>query len=312
MSRMEGSKRNVLIIKHGALGDFVLATGPMSAIRSHHEGDHIVLLTTKLFEAFAAQSYLFDEIWIDLKPGILQIRQFLRLISRLRSLTFDWVYDLQTSSRSNFYFHCFPSPKPNWSGISRGASHCHKSPDRVRMHTIERQVQQLRIAGISKVPLPNLSWVNADIRNFKLVKPYGVLVAGGSPHRPAKKWPSDRYNDLAMSLISRGIQPVMVGGNADREAAKPAIDVGALDLIGLTSISELVEIFRGASLAVGNDTGPMHIAGSVGCPGLVLFSGESDPELCAPRGALNLLRYDNLDRLSVEEVTGNIISENSL
>ena len=57
MNRMERSKRNVLVIKHGALGDFVLATGPMSAIRSHHEGDHIVLLTTKLFEAFAAQSY---------------------------------------------------------------------------------------------------------------------------------------------------------------------------------------------------------------------------------------------------------------
>ena len=295
-------RRNILVIKHGALGDFVLATGPMMAIRAHHLTDHLVLLTTSPFTDLAVQSKLFDEIWIDDRPRAWAIDVWIRLIRRLRSRGFHRVYDLQTSQRSSFYFRFFAKPKPEWSGIAAGASHYHKNSNRVQMHTVDRQAEQLWVAGIPHVPQPDLSWAKADIRPFLLCQPYAVLAAGGSAHRAMKRWPPERFADLVSRLSTKGFQAVAVGGPGDRAASGPAIAAGALDLVGQTSLSELAEVVRGASVAVGNDTGPMHVAATVGCRAVVLFSEASDPALCAPRGAVQILYRDNLRLLPVQEV----------
>ena len=65
------------------------------------------------------------------------------------------VYDLQTSDRSSFYFRLFRRPKPEWSGIAAGCSLRHTNSQRDSLHTIERQREQLAMAGIDAVPLPN-------------------------------------------------------------------------------------------------------------------------------------------------------------
>ncbi|MBN8903381.1 MAG: hypothetical protein J0H57_20345, partial [Rhodospirillales bacterium] len=63
------------------------------------------------------------------------------------------------------------------------------------------------------------------------------------------------------------------------------------------------DLARAARVAVGNDTGPMHLIGTAGCPSLVLFSDESDPALCAPRGpSVAVLRRPDLAGLEVETV----------
>ena len=59
----------------------------------------------------------------------------------------------------------------------------------------------------------------------------------------------------------------------------------ALDLGGRTSLDQIAALARCARAAVGNDTGPMHIIAACRCPTVVLFSDQSDPALCAPRGA---------------------------
>ena len=58
----------------------------------------------------------------------------------------------------------------------------------------------------------------------------------------------------------------------------------------------------GAALAVGNDTGPLHLIAAAGAPTLALFSNASDPDLCAPRGRVTVLRAESLDLLSVDDV----------
>ncbi|MDA0654434.1 MAG: ADP-heptose--LPS heptosyltransferase, partial [Proteobacteria bacterium] len=194
-------RRNILVIKHGALGDFALAQGPMMAIRAHHLADRVVLLTTAPFADFAAASGMFDEIRVDSRPRFFQPGGWLRLIRWLRGGGFDRVYDLQTSDRSSLYFRLFPRPRPEWSGIARGASHRHDNPDRVRMHTVERQAEQLRIAGILHVPSTDLGWATADITRFALSQPYAVLAPGGSVHRADKRWPSRNFGELAAMLV---------------------------------------------------------------------------------------------------------------
>lgn len=291
----------VLVIKHGALGDFMMATGPFQAIRAHHPDSWIVLLTTPPFAELGRLTGWFDEVWVDPRAPARDLAALWRLAKTLRGPRFTHVYDLQTSNRSSFYFRLMPRPKPMWSGIARGASHPDRNPARGGMHTIDRQREQLRQAGIAEVPPPTLDWARADVSRFGLRAPYALLVPGGSAHRPRKRWPVERYAELARRLADRGVRPVVIGGPDERGigSAIPA----ARDLSGETTIPELAELARGAALAVGNDTGPMHVCAIAGCRSVVLFSGESDPARTAPRGpSVRVLRREPLSTLSVDEV----------
>src|SRR5579864_8576173 len=166
----------ILVIKLGALGDFVQAMGPAAAIRRYHQGAEITLLTTAPFADLARAAPYFDRVWIDERPGPLDIVGWWRLRRRLRGAGFDRVYDLQTSDRSSVYRRLMAPRPPAWSGIARGASHPHDNPDRDRMHTLDRQAEQLARAGITQVPAPDLSWAARDIAHFALPPRLLLLV----------------------------------------------------------------------------------------------------------------------------------------
>ena len=298
----------ILVVKLGALGDFVQALGPFAAIRRHHKDDRITLLTTAPFADFAAALGTFDKVWTEERASWHQPGAWLGLRRRLRGSGFHRVYDLQTSDRSSFMFRLFwPGPYPQWSGIARGCSHPHANPDRDFMHTFERQAEQLSMAGVGPVPAPDLAWVDADIQRFGLTRHYALLVPGGAAHRPGKRWPDERFGSVAAWMADNAIQAVVVG--APGESARQEVIAGACpgvrSLAGETSLLDLAGLALGATLAVGNDSGPMHVAAVAGCPTVVLYSAESDPALCAQRGArVKILRRVRLADLGIDEVTG--------
>ncbi len=225
----------------------------------------------------------------------------------LREGRFERVYDLQTSDRSSFYHRLMGGPP--WSGIARGASLPHTNPERNRMHTIDRQAEQLKLAGIAEVTLPDLGWAARELGDFALPERLLLLVPGGSAHRPAKRWPIENYAALAVLAARHRLTPVVLGGAA--ETALGAVIAercgGALDLTGRTSFGEIVALGRIARHAVGNDTGPMHLLAASGCPVTVLYSADSDPALTAPRGArVTILRRPDLGDLGVEEVAATL------
>jgi ADP-heptose:LPS heptosyltransferase len=293
----------ILVIKLSALGDFVQALGPFAAIRAHHPDARITLLTTKPYVALAKASPYFDEVWVDRRPKPWDVPGMLHLRKMLRSSKFQMVYDLQTSERSSRYFHLVV-PETPWSGIASGASHPHANPDRNMMHTLERQADQLRMAGIPETPAPDLSWVQRDLRKFHLPQKFALMVPGGAAHRTAKRWPADRYAAIARMLGERGIASVLIGTEADHEAidAVLATSKTAMSLVDHTDLLDIPAIARLAWAALGNDTGPMHLAATAGCRSVVLFSEESDPALCAPRGRVAILRKPDLATLDVGEV----------
>jgi ADP-heptose:LPS heptosyltransferase len=288
----------ILVIKLAALGDFVQAFGPFAAIRAHHPGDTIILLTTPPFAELARRSPWFDEVWENGRPRHADLRGILALVRQLRAGRFDRVYDLQTSGRSSRY-RLFTGFRPEWSGIAWGASHPHANPNRDHIHTLERQRDQLEMAGIKHFPEPDLSWLDADLSEFALPPRFALLIPGASATRPGKRWPG------FPALATRLGMPCVVAGTAGERHLAEAIRAEApdvLDLTGRTSLFQLAAITRRAALTIGNDTGPTHLA-ALACPTLALFGGESDPALCAPRGpSVTVLRHDPLAALPPDRV----------
>lgn len=300
-----GQRPRILVIKLGALGDFVLSLGACRAIRAHHPDAEIILLTTPAFRALAEASGLFDAVWLDARPPLWRLPAVFGLRRRLRAAGFHRVYDLQRSDRTGWYWRLLHPNPPEWVGKVAGCSHRYRNADDASRHIVEREAEQLRLAGIGTVPPSDLSFVEADVSDFGLPERYALLVPGGSTHRPEKRWPAERYAALARSLAAEGTTPVLIGTAAEgRELATIAQACPqALNLLGRTSIEQIVVLARGATLAVGNDTGPMHLIAAAGCPSLALFSAASSPLRTAPRGPkVATLQRVRLAELSLEEV----------
>ncbi len=297
--------RKIAVIRLGSLGDFVQAMGPFKSIRAQHPKAHITLVTTAPFAKLGRASGYFDEVWDDGRAPWPSFRM-LHFLSALRGAHFDFVYDLQTSNRTSWYFQFLWPKRPGWSGVAGGCSHPHDNPNRIPMHTVDRQAEQLRIAGLTAIYPTDLSWMTADVSAFALPERYAVLVPGGSPHRPAKRWPAERYAALAERLVADGIMPVLLGANAEQNELATIADrvPDAINLCGQTDFQQIVAIGTGATLAVGNDTGPMHLLAASGCPCLILFSHDSDPSRCAPRAEeVATLRRATLEDLALDDVT---------
>jgi ADP-heptose:LPS heptosyltransferase len=309
-ARSVPGEQRILVIKLGALGDFVQAMGPAAAIRQYHKDAKITLLTTAPFAELGAVSPYFDSVWVDERPRIFDWAALWQLRMKLREANFVRVYDLQTSRRSSWYFHLIgPGRRPEWSGIARGCSHPHANPARDHMHTLDRQADQLCVAGITAVKPPDLSWARADISHFGLPQPFLLLVPGGSKHRPEKRWPAGRYAQLANMATRRGILPVVIGGPDERDVGREierSCPAGR-DLTGRTSFGEIVGLGAAARFSVGNDTGPVHLLVAAGSPATVLYSGASDPALTQPKGrSVIVLRRNNLADLPVDEVAATL------
>ncbi len=312
--------RKVLVIKLGALGDFIQALSAAKAIRDYHVGARITLLTTEPFKAFAEHCPYFDLVEADGRPREAQATA--ALIARIRAAKYDMVYDLQTSGRSsNYYLGLLPRP-PLWSGIAQGCAYPHDNPERESMHTLDRLHDQLQAAGVGPsggyavgmAPLPDLSWVRKSLRDpprlqpdyFGIRGPFIMMIPGASPHRPEKRWPEAKYAELAKRIAARGVTPVVIGATAEKEVgvAVARAEPMAKNLVSRTDLFQLAALAERAAFAVGNDTGPMHIAAAAGARCLVLFSADSDPEKVAPRGrgGVATIAATHLGDLPVEEV----------
>ena len=312
---MRGRPR-ILVIKFSALGDFVQALGAFETIRKAHPGAEITLLTTPPYAELARESGLFDRIETDGRPKGLAAT--LRLFRRLRRARYARVYDLQTSSRSAGYRAFFFPRFPEWSGISPGASHRQRGPEREQMHNLERIADQLRIAGIGpafaqgEAPAPDLGWAieaaktdhTSTAERFGITAPYALLVPGVSPGRTEKLWPTVSFAALARMLADRGLSIVIAGGPSEIDLSLIIAEAvpNAVNLTGKTRMVDLAGLGAESALWVTNDTGPGHMAAYAGAPGLMLMSAASSPRHYAPRAAMRVLQVEDLKTLTPEAV----------
>jgi ADP-heptose:LPS heptosyltransferase len=303
----------ILVIKLGPVGDFVLSLAAMKKIREAHRGSHITLLTTPQFESLAKACPYFDQVEPHGEPE--GLGDSWAVTGWIRKAKFERVYDLTGDKRTNRFLRALQPFAPPWSG-SRGKL-ASRTPGREGMHLLEREADQLKAAGVwpdapterGMAPPPDLSWILRKAPEPRPVagqgapKPVALLVPGGSSD-PNKLWPVENYGLLAAHLRERGFDVVIIGSPEESALARAIQRFAphARDLTGRTDLAQIAVWGARAKLAVGNDSGAIHLAAAAGAPTIALFSAASDPDLSGPRGYVAILTARSLKDLPVAQV----------
>jgi len=114
----------------------------------------------------------------------------------------------------------------------------------------------------------------------------GARLAAVNPNAswPTKRWPAERFAEVADRLAATGFQTLLIGSPSDKpisDTVKSMMTSNPLDFTGETTLPELAALISRCEILVTNDSGPMHIAQAVGTPVVSVF-GPTDPARCGP------------------------------
>lgn len=304
----------ILIIRLGALGDLVLCFEAFQAIRNAHPKAEIALLTMPAFENFAKQMPWFDRVLTDPRAPRWNVKAWWNLIRQIRAFAPTRVYDLQGKHRQTILYNLLGGPVlgPEWSGAAPFCSHPRLWPPKPGMHFTDFIRAQLERADIP-YPVPRASnpvnWLSASLDSFNLSGRFALLIPGCAPNRAYKRWPAEKYAELADRFQQEDITSIAIGTSADESTI---LEIAAqaphlINLCGQTSLAQVAELARRAVCVVGNDTGPTHLAAAVGGKTLALMSDQVDPVWSCPKGAQSAwLQGKPLSALAVEDVFNTI------
>ena len=302
---------NILIIKHGSLGDIAQASGAIQDISENFKDDQIYLLTTKpYFDLFKKNPFVHDVILDKRLPRINLIYLYF-LMRELKKSNFVKVFDLQNSSRTNFYKNIlYPKAgKETWSSSLTTLPLDQSKVDFDKKSVLERFDHQLKESNIntSNTLRPDFSWATTDIseiRNFYKLNKYILLFPFCSPHLTVKKWPY--YNKLIELISNRygdEYKIVTAPGPSEINDAKEINALALLDNGRALDVSQLTSLIKNSSFVVSNDTGPAHITAHTGTKGLALFGKHTTAyKVSIERENFKAIEVTDLNNLSAEKV----------
>ncbi len=302
---------NILIIKHGSLGDIAQASGAIQDISENHHSDQIYLLTTKpYFDLFKKNPNLNDVI-LDKRLSRYNLIYLYFLMKKIKKLKISKVYDLQNSSRTNFYKKIlFPNSDANVWSSSETTLPKDKTKDEFDKNSVlERFSHQLRISGlnIKNTMSPDFSWSCEDISKiiseYKLEK-YIILFPFCSSHLAHKKWPY--FNQLIEKIKSQYHDQYKIVVAPGPDEIRDANEINALCILDngkVLNISQLSSLIKHSSFVVANDTGPAHMAAHLNAKGLTLFGSHTTAyKVSIERENFKAIQVTDLNKLSAEKV----------
>ena len=309
---------NILIIKHGSLGDIAQASGVIQDISENHKNDNLYLLTTKpYFDLFKRNPYLHDVI-LDKRLSRFNLIYLFSLMRKIKKLNIVKVYDLQNSSRTSFYKKIlFPNSNLNkWSSSETTLPENKSKEEFDKISVLERFEHQLRTSGLkTKNTLkPDFSWSCEDIKRilseYKLSK-YIILFPFCSPHLTVKKWPY--YNELIESFKNKfndEYQIITAPGPNEINDAKKINALTILDNGKALNISQLASLIKNSSFVVANDTGPAHMAAHLNVKGLTLFGSHTTAyKVSIERDNFKAIQVGDLTKLGHQKVFERILEK---
>jgi len=290
---------NILIIKHGSLGDISQISGALRDIKETYKDKKIFILTTVPYVELLSKCPYIDGVLIDKRLPRWNILYLVKLKKLLRKFDFFYVYDLQNSSRTSFY-RKFLLNITNWSSTETILKKGEKKKDFDNESVLERFKIQLEHSDvkINHTLKPDFSWAmtNVDqIVNKYFGKKFILLFPFCSPQLSHKKWPY--FNDLIKIIKTKhsNIEIAIAPGPGEIEEAKKIEAISITNKGKSLNHMELAGLIDKSSYVIANDTGPAHMTAHLGKMGLVLFGYHTTAKKVS-------IETDNFKAISAERL----------
>lgn len=290
---MKRAKRALVIATGGGIGDVLLATPVIRALRAAHE--EVIALVAPAHRDVLANNPDLAAVWTDDLP-------FGRQVSRIRAHRFDASITTWATLRSAAlpFFARIPKRvgqgRRTYSGLfTHRVSVRSERGDRLT-HWTQILLDYARALGcdvtdatpVFVVPESARASVRARLAERGIAGGYVVLHPTRGIAAGRERWPTERLAQLARALyVAEDVPVVVTGGRADRALAETIAAEGrAVSFGGTTTLAEFGALAEGARAVVAMDSGPMHVAAAVGAPTLGIFALQADePDRWAPLGA---------------------------
>ena len=302
---------NILIIKHGALGDLIQITSSLKSIRQKYPDSKITILTDIKFKFFSDRIIFVDEIIYENRPSFFRIDKWLTIILKIIKRRFNIVFDLQNSDRTSVYYFFIKlfNPKTVWSGNRRGGKFKYHPKNFESIPIKDRIKNQLVLMDIAIYDKPDISWMmKKNIINLPN-NDFVILLPGSSPEHKHKRWPAEKFAELANYLKEKKIDSIILGQSHSEGDELTKIKLLAPKIIDFSDqdLDCLATTASKAIGAIGNDTGPTFVAAAAGCPITWLLSNHTDPNITQLLGSkVNTLKKDNIIDITIDEVKNNL------
>ena len=305
---------NILIIKHGSLGDLIQANGAIKDIKEFYKNRKVFLLTSKPYSIFMSECPFIDGVIIDKRLPRWNLFYLYNLKKLLEKYNFTIVFDLQNSRRTKFYKR-FILNNCKWSSSETSLEPGQKKKDFDNYPVLDRMKIQLQKSNIPIIYTKNidLTWAVSDLT--RLIKQYAnneyiLIFPFCSKKHQNKRWPF--FKELVMEIKReyKNNYPVLIApGPQEIEEANKFNAKTILDNEEPLNIKMLISLISEAKFIISNDTGPAHIASHLNKKGLVLFGSH----VAAKKVSIENLNFKaisvkNLNELDVETVLKEIKS----
>lgn len=288
------SQRRFLVVQLGDIGDLVLSTPALSALREKFPQAHIALLTTPHAAPIVDGLGLVDVIHtaqrglIDKRGLISSTRQTLTLLATLHREKYDttlFFHHLSTSAGAQrFALLARAAGSPRRVGLDNGRGFflTEKITDHGfgAKHQADYWLQLVETLGADATPRPTRAAVDstqADSLPAKTTRPRIAIHAGSGLFNPSRRWSPENFAHVADQLArDLNAEIVLVGAaNDDSPHVKQAMQTPAHDFSGKTSLPQLAAILQTCDLFIGADSGVMHVASTANLPIVALFGSTN-------------------------------------
>ena len=299
---------NILIIKHGSLGDLIQANGAIKDIKNFYTNRKVFLLTTQPYSIFMSECPYLDGVLIDKRLPRWNLFYLNNLKKTLSKYDFSKVFDLQNSNRTKFYKR-FIIKNVEWSSTETALEPGQRKSDYDKDPVLDRLEIQLKKSGIETQFTKNID-LNWAVENTNyLVKKYTnreyiLLFPFCSPKLKNKKWPY--YKELIQKLkqeFKNKYSILLAPGPNEIEEANELNAKVVLENNEHVTLKTLVSLINSAKFIIANDTGPAHIASHLDKKGLVLFGSHTSAEKVSIENFnFKAISVKNLNDLDVDTV----------
>ena len=306
---------NILIIKHGSLGDLIQANGAIQDIKNCFKNSKVLLLTSRAYLELMSECPYLDGVILDKRLPRWNIFYLKDLKNLLEKYKFSHVFDLQNSSRTKFYKK-YLLKYPIWSSSETSLESGEKLSDFNQDSVLNRMEKQLLKSGINvkNTKNINLNWSIKDIsRNLKQYTngEFILIFPFCSKKHIQKKWPYFSKLIVKIKEFYKNKYPVLVApGPGEVSEAKILNAKVVLDNGKPIKLNFLISLINSAKYVISNDTGPAHICSHLNKKGLALFGSHTTAKkVNIGNTNFKTVTVKLLSELKVEEVM-NRIKEN--